>query len=268
MKKNVLFISILAVVLIMSCSNDDNDNPDVVVDLENGLIAYYPLNGNADDVSANNFDGTINGNPEPFENAIDGSGGSYYFDSSSHVITTSDEIDDELEVSATFSAWIYIDESSIPFTGRILSNYNGDDPSEANCNKRVGFAFGVTENGAINVFYAVSPPLYFGRITAINTLEAEKWHHVLATWDGTRASSSFKIFIDGVRKDISNFQAGQDDSFCDEYVQSDQPFQIGLGTCVNGPCAEFKGAIDEVRIYNKVLNQNEINALFAQRSNN
>ncbi|WP_340065821.1 LamG domain-containing protein [Ascidiimonas aurantiaca] len=229
------------------------------------MVAYYPLNGNADYVSDNNFNGNVQGNPELFENAINGSGNSYYFDSNNHVITTSNQIDNDLGKSATFSAWIYVDENAAPFTGRILSNFNGNDSSEANCNRRVGFVFGVTDLGAINIFYATSSPLYYGRITAEESIERGKWHHVLTTWDGTRKSSGFKIYIDGKRRDNENFQAGQETSFCDKYIQSEQSFQIGLGTCVTGPCSPFKGAIDEVRIYKRVLNSSEIDVLFSQR---
>ncbi|MBV7270321.1 LamG domain-containing protein [Winogradskyella luteola] len=258
MKNNLLFLSILALTLVVSCSdNDDNSND--TVNLSQGLVAHYSLNGNADDASLNNFDGTITGNPELFENAISGDGNSYKFTNDNPFITTSVEIDNNLGSGSSFSAWVYLNDTD--FTGRILSNFNGDDPNDANCNKRVGFVFGVTDNGAINVFYASSSPLYYGRITATESLETEKWHHIVATWDGRRTSSSFKIYIDGERRDVDDFQAGQETSFCDSYIQSDQPFLIGLGTCETGPCSPFKGAIDEVRIYDRVINSDEIESL-------
>ena len=74
------FLSLFAAIVIcQSCTKSINDNPQISpvnldfktsvnisnsttsVNLKQGLIAYYPFNGNANDASGNNNPGTVNG---------------------------------------------------------------------------------------------------------------------------------------------------------------------------------------------------------------
>jgi chitodextrinase len=74
------------------------------------------------------------------------------------------------------------------------------------------------------------------------------WHHVAVTYTGTGASTAnkFKIYLDGVSKTLSN--AGT-------FTPLSQGNYIGWS---GAPGEYWNGRIDEVRMYNRVLTQTEI----------
>lgn len=96
------------------------------VDLEDGLVAYYPFNGNANDESGNGNDGEVNGATL----AVDRKGKTakaYAFDGESSVITVTDSagvLNLSGNVNFTMSLWALIDESSDAIY--ILSRNDGE----------------------------------------------------------------------------------------------------------------------------------------------
>ncbi|WMN12009.1 LamG-like jellyroll fold domain-containing protein [Marivirga salinae] len=224
----------------------------VVVLPTNGLIAYYPFSGNAEDESDNQFNGSING-ASATSDRYQQANQAFSFDGLNDYIETSNQIDENLSQGTSFSAWINISE--VGSTVRIISNYNGTG-IEGNCLERIGFVFGVSEDQELTIFYATNGNDYDGRKTASGKIVANQWYHVVGTWDGTFNPSGFKLYIDGVRNDQKDFEQGIVN--CGGFQESENPFHIGIGHCSTGPCAPFNGAIDEVRIYNRVLNAQEI----------
>ena len=87
------------------------------------------------------------------------------------------------------------------------------------------------------------------RTETVNAVPADRWHHVAITYDGTRESSGIRIDVDGVPQ--------QTVSLLDELNQSFEtkgPVRIGGG---NGPDGRFHGQIDEVRVFDRVLSDEE-----------
>jgi len=83
---------------------------------------------------------------------------------------------------------------------------------------------------------------YFG-------LQADQWQHIVAGYDG----SSFFIYVNGENKTLTTSSA------------SSIGFELGnfaIGTRQTTG-AEYYGLIDELRIYDRVLTQDEINQLYA-----
>ena len=101
--------------------------------------------------------------------------------------------------------------------------------------KGIGFAL---NNNAIN--------LVFGGGETIN---ANTWHHVAATYEGTMA----KVFIDGIPVSTNVFSSHL------RFLNSSTPLTIGQKDRVDGPLvASFLGLIDEVRVWNRALSQAEL----------
>ena len=223
--------------------------------LKIGLIAYYPFDGDANDYSGNSNHGTNYGaalTTDRFGN----SNSAYDFDGIDDYIVTNTNIDDNLNAGASFVAWIYLPE--VGTYGRILSNYNGTG-APGDCVERIGFVFGVTNDQSLNIFYASDGNDYNGRITNTGDFEVNTWYHVVGTWDGTFHSTGFKLYINGVQSDTNDFETGNDGC---GYLESDNPFHIGMGHCSIGECAPFNGSIDEVRIYNRALTEDEIQLIY------
>ncbi len=93
----------------------------------------------------------------------------------------------------------------------------------------------------------------------MGSLNTDRWYQVVGTWNGAFSSDGFSLYIGGIKSDVNNFEAGSAD--CGGFLQSGKPLDIGIGTCAAGECASFDGAIDEVRIYSRVLTNIEILAL-------
>ncbi|MEM1135537.1 MAG: PKD domain-containing protein, partial [Bacteroidota bacterium] len=225
--------------------------------LEKSLVASYTLdNGSAiDEGDIGGFNGALNGpTAVPDRNAVANSALS--FDGVNDRVETSNLIDDNLKAGASFAAWIYV--SNLSSSRTIISNYNGTG-APGDCNERIGFNFRVLNDGKLNVAYITDGNDRVGRLSSVGDISINTWYHVVGTWDGNFSSSGFKLYIDGVQKDIADDKIG---NICGIYMrESVQPFFIGDALCSTGFCAPFSGVVDEVKIYNYPLTENEIQTL-------
>lgn len=84
---------------------------------------------------------------------------------------------------------------------------------------------------------------------------ASDWMHMVATYDGSASLSGIKLYLDGVRVDDADSTSGT-------YSNMDNtsaPLAIGAHTTDGTPTSVFDGKIDDVRIYNSELTQEQIN---------
>jgi len=78
-------------------------------------------------------------------------------------------------------------------------------------------------------------------------VKLQEWQHVLVTYDGKRKASGVHIYIDGEPQPLN--------VLFDQLVwplNTKLPFRIGAGAGLG-----FEGAIDDVRVYNRALSQEE-----------
>ena len=88
------------------------------------------------------------------------------------------------------------------------------------------------------------------RIETQQTLSPGHWYHVTVSYDGSRTADGAKIYIDGKPAEIK--------VLLDEFYQtfkSTEPFRIGGG---GGPENRFHGLIDDVSVYARVLDSEEV----------
>ncbi len=81
----------------------------------------------------------------------------------------------------------------------------------------------------------------------------EGWHHVLVTYDGSRVAAGVKVYVDGRPAKLTVLLDELNQSF-----ETKEPFRVGAG---GGPAARFRGLIDEVRVYDRILTPDEAEAL-------
>ena len=77
------------------------------------------------------------------------------------------------------------------------------------------------------------------------------------TYDGSSKASGVKIYVDGVDEAVDAAWDGLTDT-----IKTDLNVSIGAR---EGKSTWFTGVIDEVAIYNRVLNADEVNQNFAAR---
>ena len=205
-----------------------------------GLIAYYPFNGNANDESGNGNHGVVYGNATVNGVLIIG-------DNAEDRVSLPYNVLDGLK-DFSFSAKLKI--NTLHSSGRIPLNcwLSGARNSEANA---LILAYSKNDNAwTVNINNV-------GKIFAKNgIIEDLKFHHIVII----RHFSTAYLYIDGVK--IGNgIQVSND-------VLSVDPGGVIIGQEQDVVSGSFEkdqswaGEIDNIRIYNRALNENEISAIF------
>ncbi|MGA1867206.1 MAG: LamG domain-containing protein [bacterium] len=198
------------------------------------LIAFYPFNGNANDVSVNNHNGIANG-PELTEDMFEDSNSAYSFDGSNDYIEIPDDADFNFGTgSFTVSAWINTDDTTSYGTGRDDIVAKGDPTIS-------GFAISIENNRA--VFFIGNS----GECWGSSTINDGQWHHIAATRNDSHNTA---LYVDGILESSGSNS---------ENVNTDYSMFIGKHGTWNE--SFFNGLIDDVIIYHQALTSEQIQML-------
>lgn len=223
------------------------------VNLDSGLVAHYPFNGNANDESGNSFDGTVFGATLTSDRF--GLGSSAY---------SFDGIDDYINVPGnstfngptSFSVSVWFNSNQTAARTKIINkgiDVGGDRSlytwditlNPAQSGSFLGQVRGNYSDGVSSV------SLYSEDTTLFNN-----WNFVVLTYDGLIG----KCYVNNVLQDSSMSISGT-------LNNESGPIQIGRENNSNTGSDEFSGKIDDIRIYNRVLNPQEIDSLYNQSLN-
>jgi len=212
-----------------------------VKNIEDGLIAYYPFNGNADDESGNENNGVVHGailTNDRFGNNFS----AYQFDGDNDYINCGN--DSSINISGsnsniTMSAWFYAEDvesrQNIISKGR---DYTSNYGYHLNLNNQKNRGLYRLSDGTNNI------------VQTTPVIKTNTWYNVVTTFNGVES----KIYINGILQNI-NTEIGQIGISTTNLI---------IGCHSQSPPAwyTFKGVIDDVRIYNKVLSDSDILNLF------
>ena len=225
-----------------------------------GLVAHYPLDGNANDYSGKMGHGLVTG-ALPTTNRDGSSGKAYSFTqgpTGSYDWIEVPFYQQFTTLSAfSLSAWVRVTGQN--FVSRIISTEGADFSGKR------GFRLGVNaadypSGGGDG---AGLPRFYFGTgwggggedVHGIpNKYAFDTWYHLVGTYDGTKAV----VYVDG-KLDAEKPMAGL-------IIDSDQYLQIARYKGSSNPpffAGIFQGDIDDVRIYNRALSESEVKAIRA-----
>jgi hypothetical protein len=238
--KKYLIISLILLMSI-SCKKKDKQNElfENNVDLTKGLVAYYPFNGNANDESGNGNNGTVAGAelaPDRFGNE----NRAYLFDGVSKYIIVKNSSSLQITKQITMSVWFKTNLSN--YVTGIIVKANPTEP-------RSGYMTGIFDYDKlrVDVMYDHSAGKH-GTIVTQNAVTDNSWHHSLTVYDGKVE----QLYLDG--------RLETQISYTDGILNNDEPLVIGWDQ--SSVFRFFNGEIDDIRIYNRVLNVEEINALY------
>jgi len=219
--------------------------------LTNGLVAYYPFNGNANDESGNGNDGVATNTTK----SIDRYGilsGSFDFNGSNSFVWVGTNVRPAL-ISAT--VWINTTNSVVYNTNNWQGLFNIIRDSS------FGYALYITPSGTVGSYLYRVGSTNAGNWSghADSTLNATnitcndgRWHFIAVTYDGY----THALFIDGVLQQHIYFtnSAG---------VYYYNPGGLSIGRDGHYSDGYYDGTIDDVRIYNRSLTSGEITQLYA-----
>lgn len=206
--------------------------------LTNGLVAYYPFCGNANDESGNNNNGTVNGatlTADRFGNE----NSAYSFNGTSNYIFNNNSVNLPTGVSSiTISAWV---KTNSTYWGRTILDYGGSQSTVT------GIGTGTNGGGNINYFYGFGSSSYPQNIIIPN-----QWVHLIATYDFSTLTS--KVYANGVLLSTTN-----------GITMSVTNGTIWIGRGLFRPSNDpyyWLGELDDIAIWNRALSQTEIQQLY------
>jgi len=203
----------------------------------NGLVAYYPFNGNANDESGNNNNGTVNGATLTADRKGNANK-AYSFDGVNDFITLVDNTFDFANHDYSISIWAKW--SCNPNTGTHLFDKQGYPINGGN-----GYRLFTNSNG--NLSYGVSGSPYKEFVTT-NIPQTNQWYNILIV---VSITGNTQIYLNGnlLFTDISSAIIGNNAI-------------LTIGKRVDYSSSLFCGSIDDIRIYNRALTETEIQALY------
>jgi len=216
-------------------------------DLNEGLIAYYPFNNNADDISGNELHGSVNGallSDDRFGN----SNSAYYFDGIDDYIVISSNESLDITGSFTFIAWVNVSDSTNDHQIVLSKWYKG-------CVHNRSYVLEFHPNGKtlqIPVGGGISTDNYSNAFSE-KDISFDEWYFIVAMYDMT----SIKIFING-EQTCSLTTSGT-------IPKTDTLFYIGRHECTTDKNT-FYGKIDDIRIYNRALSIDEIDEIYNDKN--
>jgi hypothetical protein len=221
--------------------------------LTNGLIAYYPFNGNANDESGNTNNGSVLGATLTTDR-LGETNSAFLFDGVASAITVLDSTPLRLSgTDYTICAWVFETQRNSDYQDCIISKRgsgNGDGWFLSIRGIRVSANSGTTGH----VYYQLSggaDPIAL----STSQLSLNVWHPVAVVY---RSSvNSLQIFTDGnLDSTTSNFPS----------PNASTQAHLNIGSDSSGQNYYFHGKIDDIRIYNRALSLVEVQQLYAYES--
>lgn len=217
-----------------------------------GLIAYYPFSNNSNDESGNKNHATANG-PVLVTDRFGNQNSAYQFDGVDDFITT--PVYQSSITSYTLSFWVKVvsDADGVILQARGATGSGGKS-----------FVMYYNNNGN-NWHVGLDSDNLLKGVSASNLQVNSEWVHVVGVWNSADyveiAANQFKLFVNGQQMATTenNFNGGV-------YPPTSGAIQTILGYH-QAWNQYFKGALDDVRIYNRALTNTEIDNLYQAESN-
>jgi hypothetical protein len=208
----------------------------------NGLVGWWPFNGNANDESGNGNNGGSIGaalTADRFGTASS----AYSFDGLGNFIFVNNSAGINPLTAVSVTAWINANSwGASVYDNTIVGNDNWQSgPS--------GYVLRCGNNGQLSFNIAKSFGNWEEAVSTSNTMIENTWYFVVGTYDGTQ----IKLYINGSLEDT---------------LASMGPLFPSFSSLLFGQCPDptanrfFNGKIDDIGIWNRALTQQEISNLY------
>ena len=211
----------------------------------NGLVAWYPLDGDATDESTLGLDGTMDGTALGTDR-FGVTGKALYFDGNASVTCPSQNFPNGLTVS------LWVKESEINGVSGFVFKYDGDQGNGDNSIERT-FAVYRHGNSLSNRYYVTASETGVAfedfPAQAVGSLD---WVHLTTVF----SLDGIKFYVNGVLDTDYTFNS------IGGYHSSDVPITLGCSYPTAADSHKLKGTLDDIGIWDRALNADEVLALF------
>jgi hypothetical protein len=209
-----------------------------------GLIACWTFDENtgsvAADSSGNGNEGALEGNPV-WQPSAGKSRGALAFDGDGDDVKVGNESRFDFTGEITVAAWIKINQFDKEWQAIVAK---GDSAWRLQRNRNLGSL----ELACTGLKVPDNSP--YGALYGQKSVNDGQWHHVAGVCDGDK----MYLYIDAVL-DVSQAASGGIDT-------NDQPVYIGENSEMTG--RYWNGLIDDVRVYNYGLSEDQVKALYSE----
>ena len=207
-----------------------------------GLVAYYPFSGNANDESGNGNNGTIYG-AELTTDRFGNTNSAYYFNGNSLISASNSTSLNTATSQITISSWVNV-ENIVTSDVQNIVNKMGSASTKDGYTLEINYP----QSGINDPTFAIYNPI----VTWINSptpIEINNWAHVVAVYNGSEMKIYFNGTLDKSTPASGNITNGSTD--------------LGIGArTISSDRNYFHGKLDDVRIYNRALAESEILQLY------
>ena len=228
----------------------EKDNIEVVEDpmesLSEGLVAYYPLDGNGNDESGNEHHLTLYGNPTSITNHKGEIGKAYSFDGIDDYGDLGSILINEFPITISYWSKGHTNFGTNIGTNDLPQRY-GFSLIAYDYGSDIGFAYsfgfgagsgGKNENGRYNHYAKASDE------------EVNEWKHIVGI---AESATNIKLYVNGVLTSIDITNGNN----------TNVSFNNGsTKTMITGDESFLEGLLDNIRIYNKALTEEEVILLY------
>jgi len=211
-----------------------------------GLVAYYPMDGNAEDLSGSGFNGQIFG-ANTVANRFGEPGKALSFDGTNDYLEIADAPPLRLGGSYTLSFWILIEEYNNELAYSIFSKRTGI-VQDGYALQIIGTDHPSLEQGELSMLVSS------GGVPNIQSGEAileNNWLNVIVCFN--EENSTCTMFFDGIEVNSQVIPPAND--------QITATLKIGVDDQSILNNFYFEGILDELRIYDRILSESEKNEI-------
>jgi hypothetical protein len=225
-----------------------------------GLVAYWPLDSNANDLSGNAYHGSNVGAPVAVADVNGNPSKAYGFNGTSQYIKFGDILDSLFTrypaTRFSISLWAKTNQLSATQGDNVIIAKSG-----AGSSGPYQWYMLHENNGSVValVSYSTQASTNFYEVKSQTNIGENQWFHAVLTYDGTLTNNAdrLKIYIDK-QAGVYSRSIGPGGTTTSNTTQE---VTIG-GTYYSGsPVNGYNGSMDEVRIYDYVLSSGEIDTL-------
>ena len=209
-----------------------------------GLVAYYPFNGNAKDESGNGHDGTVfeaSLTSDRFGNANK----AYSFNGSSSyiVVPNSDSLLPQ-NGSFTIAGWLYVTTLDSGIETWLLDIDDGNSDYS-------GYGFYLIHSDTTLDTYWHYDDAWTHHTDTYGKFTLNHWNFVAAIFD--RSNNTALLYLNGILTDTKSIDTNSITAWSDLYFGKRRYISAG---------SALVGKMDDIRMYNRALSAGEVSSLF------